>query len=296
MAIAENSTNVRLVSAPARVEARPPLWMRLGFRVAGALLPPLASRAAEELFLRPPRPPLRPSPILASGHRFALSLDGHQVWVRSWGDGPTILLQHGWGGRSDHLAPFVEPLLAEGFSVVAPDALAHGDSEGTHSDLAQFARTVAAVSERVHGLHGVVAHSMGAAACALAIHGGLELKRAVFIAAPASLLERIHEFARAFDISPWVAQDLRGCIERRVGFDLAELELSKVGRAMTTPLLVFHDPFDREVPWRDGATIAQAWPGARLIDVPGAGHHRILKTQSVIEAAVAFLLAGRPNG
>ena len=58
---------------------------------------------------------------------------------------------------------------------------------------------------------------------------------------------------------------------------------------MTTPLLVFHDPADREIPWRDGAALVQAWPGARLIDVPGVGHNRILREPWVIEAAVAFL-------
>ena len=290
--IPENRTNVRTISTPPHLGPRPPLWLRLGFRVAGALAPPLAARAAEEIFLRPPRPPPRPAPILERGHRFFLPVDGLELAVRSWGDGPTVLLQHGWGGRSDHLAAFVEPLLAAGFSVVAPDAPAHGDSEGTHSNLVQFARSIAAVAKRVQGLHGLVAHSMGAAASALAIHGGLPVRRAVFIASPASLSDRVHDFARAFDISPWVAQDLRARVERRVGFDMADLDIARVGRSMTTPLLVFHDPADREVPWRDGATIAQAWPGARLLDVPGAGHHRILKTQSVIEGSVAFLRSG----
>jgi pimeloyl-ACP methyl ester carboxylesterase len=56
-------------------------------------------------------------------------------------------------------------------------------------------------------------------------------------------------------------------------------------------LLVFHDPEDREVPWHDAAAIAQAWPGARLVDVPRVGHNRILRDPGVIAQATKFLSA-----
>ncbi|MBS2024200.1 MAG: alpha/beta fold hydrolase [Deltaproteobacteria bacterium] len=271
--------------------------MKAGFRLASSLAPPLAALAAEELFMRPPRPKQRPAAILEKGHRFTIQLGNDELKVWSWGDGPTVLLQHGWGGRSDHLAPFVEPLLASGFSVVAPDAPAHGDSQGTRSSLVMFTQTIEAVAEKVHGLHGVIAHSMGAAATAMALSRGLDLRRVVFIASPASLTERIHQFSNEVGLAPWVGQALRDRLERRVGIDMDAFEMARVARTMATSLLVFHDPDDREIPWRDGATIAQAWPGAKLIDVPGAGHHRILRDPQVISSAIDFMSSGlRTNG
>jgi len=56
---------------------------------------------------------------------------------------------HGWGGRSDQLAAFVPPLLAAGFSVVAPDAPGHGDSTGGASSVLAFADALEAVAARV---------------------------------------------------------------------------------------------------------------------------------------------------
>jgi pimeloyl-ACP methyl ester carboxylesterase len=76
---------------------------------------------------------------MATGHRFSLSSGGQKLAVWSWGDGPTALLLHGWAGRSEQLAAFVRPLLAAGFSVIAPDAPGHGDSSGRTSSILAFA-------------------------------------------------------------------------------------------------------------------------------------------------------------
>jgi hypothetical protein len=52
---------------------------------------------------------------------------------------------------------------------------------------------------------------------------------------------------------------------------------------------VFHDRDDAEVPWSDGAAIAGAWPGARLVTTDGLGHRRILRDERVVSQAVAFV-------
>mgnify|MGYP003291741877 CR=1 FL=1 len=58
---------------------------------------------------------------------------------------------------------------------------------------------------------------------------------------------------------------------------------------MRTPLLVIHDREDAEVPWQEGAIIAQAWPGATLSTTSGLGHRRIVHDPAVVERAVGFL-------
>ncbi|MEO3434886.1 alpha/beta fold hydrolase [Inquilinus sp. CAU 1745] len=60
---------------------------------------------------------------------------GHlAVW--SWGRGPVLLLLHGPGGGAGDLAPLVDPLVATGYRVVAPDLPGHGDSDGDPHDSA----------------------------------------------------------------------------------------------------------------------------------------------------------------
>jgi len=53
--------------------------------------------------------------------------------------------------------------------------------------------------------------------------------------------------------------------------------------------LIVHDRGDREIPWRDGAALATAWPGAELKLTDGLGHRRILSDPDVIAAALAFV-------
>ncbi len=58
---------------------------------------------------------------------------------------------------------------------------------------------------------------------------------------------------------------------------------------MTVPLLVLHDPEDREVPFEEGAELARSWPGAELRRMSGLGHLRILRDERCVAEAVSFL-------
>jgi len=70
-------------------------------------------------------------------------------------------------------------------------------------------------------------------------------------------------------------------------FDVPEL-----ARAVALPpALVIHDRTDRSVSVTDGAAVAAAWPGARLIVTTGLGHNRILRSPEVIAEAVDFIAA-----
>jgi pimeloyl-ACP methyl ester carboxylesterase len=62
-----------------------------------------------------------------------LSINGHQIALRTAGQGPVVLLIHGMAGSSvtwEH----VVPALAERFTVLAPDLLGHGDSAKPRAD------------------------------------------------------------------------------------------------------------------------------------------------------------------
>lgn len=56
-----------------------------------------------------------------------LSIHGHRVAVRTAGTGPVLLLIHGMAGSSETWQ-HVLPVLAQRFTVVAPDLLGHGES------------------------------------------------------------------------------------------------------------------------------------------------------------------------
>ena len=59
--------------------------------------------------------------------RHELQLHGHRVSYRTAGSGPALLLLHGIANSSETWER-VAPLLAERFTLIAPDLLGHGDS------------------------------------------------------------------------------------------------------------------------------------------------------------------------
>ena len=139
--------------------------IRAGFACLNQVSPRSAERFASYLFGKPRRVEIKPESMatMASAHRFDLKVGDKSLAAWSWGDGPTILLHHGWSGRASHLWRFVQPLIDAGFSVVAYDAPAHGDSHGKTTSLPEMARTLREVAFQLTGIHGVVGHSFGGA-------------------------------------------------------------------------------------------------------------------------------------
>src|SRR5579871_2666521 len=147
--------------------------------------PTVAERLQESLekFLTPPIMPLsnRDITLLQSGTELTL-LSGLAATV--WGDGPPVLLAHGWGCRRTHWGAFIVPLAKAGFRVVSVDAPAHGDSTGQFADVASFANGLLETGRELGPLAAIVGYSFGAGASALALSRGLVAERAVFLSGP----------------------------------------------------------------------------------------------------------------
>ena len=231
-------------------------------RLLGRTAPGLAASVADRLFFTPPRPRRsRGEAMLRRGERFRLRVEGRRVAGWKWGRGPAVVLLHGWGGHSGQLTSFVPPLLSRGLSVVALDAPGHGRSSRGLSSAVQFARALRAVVDATGPVHGVVAHSLGGAAVALAVRDGLPVTRVVLIASPQNPPAWVEPFAARFDIAPHVVDLMKRRSERRLGFRWDELRVPALVAGLRQPLLVIHDRHDAEVPLSDGTAIAAAWPG-----------------------------------
>jgi len=274
----------------------PPLWLlRTAFRTVGSLAPGVAARWAETIFCRPPRNDPRPAEeaFLATGSRTTVRSDGHDLAVWTWGDGPLVVLTHGWGGRAGRFSAMAAALLAAGFRVVLFDAPAHGASQGHQASLPQFSRALTDVCSGFGPVHGLVGHSLGGAAVSLAVHQGLRPKRAVLLAPPADVYLFSHAFAEHLRIPSRARTRMRSNLESRLQFTWDELHIPTLARTMATPVLIVHDQGDADVPHQHGVEIASAWPGAELISTRGLGHRAILRDREVVHRAVEFL---RANG
>jgi pimeloyl-ACP methyl ester carboxylesterase len=259
------------------------------------LSPELSACCAELLFRTPPRQKRtrRESAILATGASEAIRGEAGPIATWKWGEGPVVLLVHGWGGHAGRLSRFVDPLTEAGVSVVAFDLPGHGASAGHLVSLPEMARAIEAVSEHVGPATGLVAHSLGATASALAMRRSLRIKRSVFLAPPADFEHYSHRFGRILHIARPITESMKKRLTERYCVQWSEFRIVDWAHSMSSSLLVFHDRGDFKVPLRDGEAIVRAWPGGVLVTTRGLGHHKILRDLRVIRQGVEFLGRGQ---
>jgi pimeloyl-ACP methyl ester carboxylesterase len=254
----------------------------------------VAAAWAERVFLTPPR--------ARDAAASALDLiDARNTFIEHkrrlistwrWGsrDAPAVLLAHGWGGNAAQMRAFVFPLLQAGYRVIAYDQPAHGVSEGKLTGLPDFADVLAEVAGHHGGVHGVIAHSLGAAGAALALAWGkTHFSRIVLVSPPSDLVGYSRRFARWYWMPEPVRRAMQQAIEERYGVLWEELEVPRVAPRLAAEALVVHDRGDRMMPWTHGAAVARHWPGARLVTTDGLGHRRILADEGVTRIAADFI-------
>lgn len=209
----------------------------------------------------------------------------------SWGEGPTVLLMHGWGGAATSLTMFVDPLVERGLRVVAYDAPAHGQSDGRRTNQVECAGAALQVGRAVGPLRAIIAHSFGAPAAALAARHGLEAERMVMLAPPQSIIDLSMEFGDVIGFPRHVCELMGERLANRLRIDWEELATDRLVYGLATPLLVVHDRDDRTVPWTHGQAIAAAAPHGELISTTGLGHWDI-KTEPDVQRRVIDFASG----
>jgi len=281
-------------------KALPLFALRLRFLLGARFAPEATARRAGQLFSTPLRSSR--SRALAAETLGAreedLRVDEVRLHTYAWGDPatqPYVLFAHGWSSHGTRVAPWIAPLRAAGYAVVAFDQAAHGRSSGERTTLPDFTCHLLAVARRFGPAAAVIGHSLGGAAAALALSRGLQARRAVLIAPAADPIAAAERFARFVWLGADFGRRMFARFERALRIEAAELQAHANAPAIGRPALIVHDLEDREVPWSEGERYARYWPGSRLLSTQGLGHNRVADDAGVIAAALRFL-RGEPVG
>jgi pimeloyl-ACP methyl ester carboxylesterase len=291
-------TRTALESTSAFYQASPGIRLfRFALGAFQHLWPSLAVRAAYRLF----GTPLPPKWLTRRAHwdaswridRWPFEQASVTVYSRPVAPhGPVVLLVHGWGGHARQMLPLAEALAQQGLRPVLLELPAHGRSDGSVSNLPQFARAIEYVAARLlqqgHTLRAVVAHSLAANAAAFAAGRGLAAQRLVLLAPPASPREYTRLFAHVFGLSEATRDAMQTRIEAREGVLMPQFEPAAVGPRIRVPTLVVHDREDSINRFADGLAYAHAIRGAQLVATQGLGHRKLLKDAEVLGKVAIF--------
>lgn len=202
------------------------------------------------------------------------------------GQGPAVVLVHGWNGGAHQFFPLMRGLAECGFRAISFDHFGHGHSSGERASLITFIDGVNAVlkfanRKVIAGLAGIVAHSMGTVALAnvepdLIGHNPLLMIAPVF---------RFRDyFARMVNLGN-LHPDL--CNQYIARFERShEIDYDNVGLLARLPqyaeqTILVHDKLDQISPFRDSLKFISANPATRLNALENWGHERIILSESV---------------
>ncbi len=234
----------------------------------------------------PPRPYEKSQPPADT----SIELLGGAAVAHIWGEGPPVLLVHGWEGRHSQFAPWIEAFLKEGKKVVALDMPGHGLAKGHKSNPLEFSNAVQAAGDAFGPFEVIVGHSQGGNAVFHAVSKGVATNRIILIAPAVSIdryLKTMCQLVRATEETTDLFFDK---VEASVGVRPIEFELSRVADTIEAPTLIIHDKHDQELPYALAEELAGQLSRGRFIATKGLGHNRILTDRAVMKAALDTLI------
>jgi pimeloyl-ACP methyl ester carboxylesterase len=231
--------------------------------------------------------------ILERGDNFRMPYEGGELAVTVWGEGPAVLLMHGWGGGRAQMTGFVEPLLDAGFRAVAFDQPAHGESDGKTTNLLEIAPTMDLIAAQTGGsFEAIIAHSFGTliTSYALARRNFPLPGRLVYFGSFNRLMDSLPRFQVQANLPDAIMDGFRLMLYEKFGRDLLESITNEVlAPQLEVPALMFHDITDNVTPIEDSRLIAHVWKSARLVETEGLGHRGALQSPAIHTQVVDFL-------
>jgi pimeloyl-ACP methyl ester carboxylesterase len=230
--------------------------------------------------------------ILERGNNTRVPFEGGELAVTTWGDGPAVLLMHGWGGARAQMTGFVDPLLFAGYRVVAYDQPAHGESDGKMTNLLEIAPTMDLIAKQEGPFQAIIAHSFGTliTSYALVKRNFPPPARLVYFGAFNQLMDSLPRFQVLAGLPDEIIEGLRSMIYENFGRDVLEsITNESLTPQINIPALMFHDSADNVTPIDDSRAIARVWKSARLIETEGLSHRGALQSKTIHEQVIQFL-------
>lgn len=231
--------------------------------------------------------------------RVELRLEDKSIPVFLWGQGPLIVMMHGWSGSGVQFRRLIPGMVAAGYQVLAFDAPAHGSNPGKHSHLLEFVDSLHSIQQQIGPVDTVMAHSLGGMAAVVAAKRGLSVRQMVLFGPHLDVQKMYRAYSDLLNLNARLSSRFRD----KIGQKMADIFGVDDIWSLCTPenlmaqsdyqgLLIF-DNEDEEIPQDLFESIAIHWQGCRILKTEGLGHRGILKDEKVIESVLAFM--GRPG-
>jgi pimeloyl-ACP methyl ester carboxylesterase len=272
-------------------------YHRKKLALLAAVSPRKAAEEAFKLFCTPytKRRKYTPPPIFLQADKITFQFKSGQIhgfqWKPEKPNGHKILICHGFDSYSYKFDKYIQPLLHKGFEVLAFDAPAHGLSSGKTINAAEYRDTIVEISNRYGPMDGIMAHSLGGLAVALALEKlpDHNHKRLVLIAPATESTRAINAFFSYIPVSAQVRDEFEKLITEMGGYPSSWYSVSRVMEQQTTPTLWIHDEEDRITPYADMQhMVDKNLPHITFTITKGLGHSNLYHDKKINQQIIDF--------
>ncbi|MCH9691164.1 MAG: alpha/beta hydrolase [Gammaproteobacteria bacterium] len=273
------------------------ILLRIKNQILGTLAPSKVAKDHVKIFLSPRRFPLKNWEENAEleGERLCFGKEFEEcLSALRWGKGgdKRVLIMHGWESRATQMYTLAQPLLEQGYEVIAIDAPRHGLSKGKRANPVQFASSVVAACRELGPFHAAIGHSMGCAGLAMAREKGASITRLVLLASPANMLDNLQAFADFMKLPKKCTEIFINGIGITVGCPADELDVGKMLSTGQPEVLLVHDRNDIEVPFSSMARIYKKLSNARTWESSSLGHRKLVRDPDIATIVAQFVGTG----
>lgn len=204
------------------------------------------------------------------------------------GNGPTVLLNHGWESNSFRWKYLVDPLRELDYNIISLDAPAHGNSDGAIFTAVKYSRIIKTTMD-LYEPEIVIAHSVGAMATIFqeSKNPHAFLKKLILLGSPNRLDVIMKNYQELVSFNDGVYKSLDLLLKKDFGYHIKNFNVSDFAKKVAAPTLVVHNPHDLIVPFEAMKEIASAMPDAVTYTSETGGHS--LYTPEVIDQVIKFL-------
>ncbi|ORT48693.1 esterase [Vibrio sp. qd031] len=252
-------------------------------RLHHTLAPKHAKKTARKLLLTP----VRAKPKNESPKDLQVASVQSQygaLTTYSLGQGPVWVLNHGWSGSASQFFPLMEQIAKSGFTALAYDQPAHGQSDGAYGHIPAFVHGLETILDSVDELAGVVSHSMGAAATLECRHAKMQNVPLLLVAPVLNYLENLFGSVARSGYSIKLFTAVVEEIEAEYSYPLNSIDPQAHLKRRASKTIIVHDENDRFASHSVSEQASQSSNNVELVTTQGKGHGRIMSCQETYDA------------
>jgi pimeloyl-ACP methyl ester carboxylesterase len=251
------------------------------------VVPEKASQKAFELFATPRRGRLRPKDeqyLATADGKLQVDTPHGKIQTYSWNETGknTVLLMHGWESNAARWRFLIPQLVEQDYRVVAMDAPAHGQSEGSIFHMPKYAESIHHVMQ-AYQADFLIGHSIGGMAVAyyLSHYEHPEIAKTIIMGAPDTFERMLWKYAAFLKLSRRTMKETYRFLEKKFDRHPSYFSIDTFGKELSMPVLVIHDEGDKIVEFEASQAYLNHLTDVQLMKTRKLGHS--LQDESVYQ-------------